>query len=303
MMFGKKKVAKKGGLTFESQAPEARNNTGKGGDDLRAPAKPMPETINRHKTGDTAKGSEKVIRILGFCLVLSLATNVFQAGAFGTLLPLRRDVPQVIVVDRAGDVLTGQAIWRTGNSQEQVVNETETTQFIERYFRIVPDFNLMGKTWQTACVDTLPVADNFKDRDCAYLPARMNGQDHERYVRENLAEVQQMVKAGEGRTVSLMREPQLLDVYEEYGENVYNWKYQLRLEDWVNGGKARPEPKPNPNQATAREEPYLSQAVEVLIWTTFNGRYRKGWQTRYLNPLNWHMRKISVAQITERGGE
>lgn len=264
----------------------------------------LPDDLHNYRTGDVNKGHQKVVRTLTFITIASVCMNVLLTSTVATMTPLRRDVPWVVVVDSAGDVDVTQAVWRLGNSKELTVSEIHTTQFLRYYFQVTADYRQMGRVWQSGCVDNLVTGDNFADELCAYLPARMSEEDHEAYVNANLAEVMAMVNARQTREVSLLREPLLMDTYQEDGQNVYLWEYQLKLSDFDNRGKAGPQAisansATNQSPATTEAPPYFSQKVVVRIWVTFNAQYRPDWAQRYQNPLNFRMLKIEVGKLAD----
>lgn len=264
----------------------------------------LPDDLNRHRTGDLVKGNNKVVRTLSFVSIGSIMTIVILVSIIATMAPLRRDVPWVVVVDSAGDVDVTQAVWRMGNSKELTVNEINTTQFLRYYFQVTSDFRQMGRVWQNSCVDQLVSGDNFADELCAYLPARMSEPMHEEFIAANLSEVTAMVNARQTRELTLLREPLLMDTYEEAGQNVYLWEYQIRLSDFDNRGKAGPQAISSKatglqGAGNGQSEAYFTQKLAVRIWTTFNARYRPSWAQRYQNPLNFRMLKIEVAKLAD----
>lgn len=300
-MLGRKKnpSEKRGEVNFGE--PSGVKNSPQGQADR---ADYLPDGLDRFRTGDVEKGHKKVVRTLSFVSIASVLTIIVLSSVVATMAPLRRDVPWVVVVDSAGDVDVTQAVWRMGNSKELTVNEINTTQFLRYYFQVTSDFRQMGRVWQNKCVDKLLAGDNFADELCAYLPVRMSQSMHEEYVGANLGEVTAMVNARQTREVTLLREPLLMDTYVEKGQNVYLWEYQIRLSDFDNRGKAGPEAISSRNtgentSGASQGEAYFTQKIAVRIWTTFNVHYRPEWAQRYQNPLNFHMRKIEIAKLSD----
>ncbi|RCK37298.1 hypothetical protein [Thalassospira xiamenensis] len=301
-MFGRKSVGaeKQGSVDFSqglkvSATEEARPAVGDR----------LPSGVNEHRTGDTNKGYEKVVRNLCFLLVGAFGVILVLSSAVASLIPLRRDVPSVMIVRENGDISIEQAVWRHGNSKELPVNEIQTTQFVRYYFQITSDYRQMARIWQTACVDDLVSGENFADELCAYLPVRMDEQVHAEYVSANLEEVSKMVQAGQTREVTLLREPFLMDSYVENGETVFLWEYQIRLDDYDNRGLAGAQPvgqaMKNGAGQTIKPESYYSQRLGVRIWTTFNVLYRPEWAQKYQNALNFRMLDIEIAKLTDKG--
>ncbi|RCK43187.1 hypothetical protein [Thalassospira profundimaris] len=301
-MFGRKSVSaeKQGSVDFGKglSATPSEDAHRKSGDRL-------PSGVNEFRTGDTDKGYEKVVRNLCFLLVGSIGIILVLSSAVAALIPLRRDVPSVMIVRENGDISIEQAVWRHGNSKELPVNEIQTTQFVRYYFQITSDYRQMARIWQTGCVDDLVSGDNFADELCAYLPVRMEENAHAQYVAANLDEVTKMVQAGQTREVTLLREPFLMDTYVENGQTVFLWEYQIRLDDYDNRGFAGAQPvgqvmKKGGSQIN-QPESYYTQKLGVRIWTTFNEIYRPEWAQKYQNALNFHMIDIEIAKLTDKG--
>ncbi|WP_340151933.1 hypothetical protein [uncultured Sneathiella sp.] len=300
-MFGRK-AEKNGSVSFGDREPDlsAPTSSGKKSSDR------LPDGLHKNRTGDINKSYIKVIRCLCFAQIATITLVLVLAAVIGSMSPLRRDVPWVVVVDRAGDVDVQQAVWRTGNSKELTVNEIRTTQFLRYYFQVTADYRQMGRIWQTSCVDDLIRGDNFADELCAYLPARMSEESHEAYVAANLDEVMKMVNARQTREVTLLREPLLMDTFIQDNENVYLWEYQIRLDDYDNRNYAGAENMGTGSRKENREadDPaYYSQKLVVRVWTTFNLAYRFEWAQKYQNPLNFRMLKMEVAKLSDGGGE
>lgn len=303
-MFGRKSAAaeKQGSVDFGNgqKAVSSGEPQPKGQDRL-------PSGVNEYRTGDTDKGYEKVVRNLCFLLVGAMGVILVLSSAVAALIPLRRDVPSVMIVRENGDISIEQAVWRHGNSKELPVNEIQTTQFVRYYFQVTSDYRQMARIWQTGCVDDLVSGDNFADELCAYLPVRMDEQVHAQYVSANLEEVTKMVQAGQTREVTLLREPFLMDSYVENGQTVYLWEYQIRLDDYDNRGFAGAQPVGQSMKKGAAQinepESYYTQRLGVRIWTTFNELYRPQWAQKYQNALNFRMLDIEIAKLTDKGAE
>lgn len=300
-MFGRKKKfsEKRGEVNFGEPAQMLAS-----GQSSPSVQERLPDDLNRHRTGDVEKGNNKVVRTLSFVSIGAIMTIVILVSIIATMVPLRRDVPWVVVVDSAGDVDVTQAVWRMGNSKELTVNEIHTTQFLRYYFQVTSDYRQMGRVWQNKCVDKLISGDNFADELCGYLPARMSESMHEEFIGANLPDVIAMVNARQTRELTLLREPLLMDTYEEAGQNVYLWEYQIRLSDFDNRGKAGPQAISSKSTGaqgavSGQSEAYFTQKLAVRIWTTFNARYRPQWAQRYQNPLNFRMLKIEVAKLAD----
>lgn len=300
-MFGKRSKDLKGSVNFGGAEPTMSSSTPT---EKAAVKDRIPTGFDDNRTGDINKGYLKVIRCLCFTNVGTVAVVLVLVATLAAISPLRRDVPWVVVVDRAGDVDVAQAVWRTGNSKEQSVSEIYTTQFLRYYFQVTSDYRQMGRIWQTSCVDELVRGDNFADELCAYLPARMSESAHENYIAANLTEVSKMVSARQTREVTLLREPLLMDSYGEGGENVYLWEYQIRLDDYDNAGYAGAEEigqRQAKQPGAETERGYFSQKLVVRVWMTFNEAYRYEWAQKYQNPLNFRMLKMEVGKLANGG--